>query len=87
MALSGERDWEMIWRSWSSEFTDIDDHMKQKTYHIFGNKKVNRYYSSILESTTQMSADALTLLNREDYVGFLRLVEQPTFKGDHTNKE
>ena len=44
----------------------------RKTYRILGNMKVNRYYSSILESTAKMSGDALTLLDREDYVGFFK---------------
>jgi len=45
---------------------------KKKKYHILGNMKINRYYSSILESTARMSGKALTLLDKGDYVGFFK---------------
>ena len=45
---------------------------ERKTRYITASMRIERYYSSVREEVSPLSADAITLLNREDYVGFFK---------------
>jgi len=45
---------------------------EMKEYTLLGSMKIDRYYSSILESSARMSDDVSKLLEIEDYIGFFK---------------
>lgn len=43
---------------------------EKKKYQVLAHMKVDRYYSSVLESTARMSEDAMKLLEARDFISF-----------------
>ena len=43
-----------------------------RTQSIAASMRIDRYYSSVREEVSPLSDDALTLLDRQDYIGFFK---------------
>lgn len=50
----------------------LEGNTVSKTRYLASSMRIERYYSSIREETTPLNADATTLLNNNDYVGFFK---------------
>lgn len=53
-----------------TETTKTNTKEETETRYVTASMRIERYYSSVREDTSTLSDDALTLLGRQDYIGF-----------------